>query len=480
MISSALFPSAQSASERRTPVNALASGSPNAARMRGAASKLTICSSTFCAKRRTPRASRSSAVQLPGSSAIGSGSVEPVLDAAEPAGEHRREPEIRVARGVRGLELDVRVLRPDRLGARHEAQRGLAIVGAPEGVRAREVPGTQADQGGHARRRHRDHALEVAQDARDERLALGRHALGSVAARQQIAAVLVDRDVEVPAVADAVGRDQRRERRAQPVGACGRADRLAREQLVVGRIERILGIERQLELRPGVLGVDLPDAEPVVVEVGEQLGEELAHVEHRVRAVDGPAVRSDGLVGVLADEPLQLESGLELVAEAARALDQPLERSPVAVLPAGPLLQPELAGSPGEGGLASELDDALGHGLDAEVARRGIEALDAPVDVVLRIEHGEQERDAHAALDCRGELVDGRRTRALNAVAVAPRDGERANALGLQFGSESREIGAHGCSFGRLDGSSERRGYPRGTVCARRRLGGYDRGVGEP
>ena len=55
MISSALFPSAQSASERRTPVNALASGSPNASRMRGAASKLTICSSTFCAKRRTPR-----------------------------------------------------------------------------------------------------------------------------------------------------------------------------------------------------------------------------------------------------------------------------------------------------------------------------------------------------------------------------------------------------------------------------------------
>ena len=160
-------------------------------------------------------------------------------------------------------------------------------------------------------------------------------------------------------------KDERR-----PLERDGVADRLAREQLVVGRRERIGRVERELELRPAVLGVDLADAESVGVEVGEQLGEELAHVEHRVRAVDRAAVRRHGLVGVLADEPLELEPGLELVAQAGGALDDALERRAVAVLPARALLQPELAGRPGEGRLAGELDDALGHGLDAEVARR--------------------------------------------------------------------------------------------------------------
>ena len=61
----------------------------------------------------------------------------------------------------------------DRLGARHEAQGGLAVVGTPEGVGAREVARAQPDQRGHARRGHRDDALEVAQDAGDEGLALG-------------------------------------------------------------------------------------------------------------------------------------------------------------------------------------------------------------------------------------------------------------------------------------------------------------------
>ena len=80
----------------------------------------------------------------------------------------------------------------------------------------------------------------------------------------------------MPAVADPFGRDQRCEGRAQAVGASGGADRLAREQLIVGRAERILGVERELELRPGVLRVNLADPEAVGVEVGEQLREELA------------------------------------------------------------------------------------------------------------------------------------------------------------------------------------------------------------
>ena len=158
MISSALLPSAQAASERRTPTNALARGSPNASRMRCADSKFTICSSTFWAKRRTPR--RFALLRRPAARILADrvGQRQPVLDAAEPAGEHRGEPEVGVARGIGGLELDVRVLRADRLGAGHEAQRGLAVVDAPEGVRAREVAGAQADQRGHARSRHGDHA----------------------------------------------------------------------------------------------------------------------------------------------------------------------------------------------------------------------------------------------------------------------------------------------------------------------------------
>ncbi len=173
------------------------------------------------------------------------------------------------------------------------------------------------------------------------------------------------------------------------------------------------------------------------------------------------------------------QPGLELVAETRGLLDRALERCAVAVLPARALLPPQLTGRPGEGGLARELDDALGHRLEAEVAGRGLEALDAPVDVVVRVEDGEQEGAAHAALDGRGELVDGRRARALDAVAIAPGDGQRAHALGLQFGSESREIrGAHGCSFRRLLDGRSREGIP--CVARSARARSYDRGVGEP
>ena len=172
-------------------------------------------------------------------------------------------------------------------------------------------------------------------------------------------------------------------------------------------------------------------------------------------------MRRDGLVGILADEPLQLAAGLELVAQAGGPLDRALERGAVAVLPARALLQPQLPGCPGEGRLPGELHDALGHGLEAEVAGGRVHALDAPVDVVVRIEDGKQEGAAHAALDGGGELVDGGGTGALNAVRVAPGDGERSYALGLQLGSESREIRvAHGCSFRRVLDGSERRGYP--------------------
>ena len=60
-------------------------------------------------------------------------------------------------------------------------------------------------------------------------------------------------------------------------------------------------------------------------------------------------------------------------------------------------------------------------------------------------------------------------------------DGERAHALGLQLGSESREIlGAHGYSFRRLIGDSEPRGYPRGACAHAATGGGYDRRVREP
>ena len=285
--------------------------------------------------------------------------------------------------------------------------------------------------------------------------------------------------MEVPAVADAVGRDERRERRAQAVGARGGADRLAREQLIVRRRERILRVERELELRPAVLGVDLADAEPVAVEVAQQLRDELAHVEHRVRAVDRAAVRRDRLVGVLADEPLELAAGLELVAQSRRALDDALERRPVAVLPARAFLQPELAGGPREGGLAGQLHDPLGHGLDAEVAGRRVDALDAPGDVIVGVEHGKQEGAAHAAFNGGGELVDGRGARALDAVRIAPGDGEGAYALGLELGSESREIRvAHGCSFGRVLDIRSREGIHAGRRAGQRpRAGRYDRRV---
>ncbi len=240
MISSALLPSAQSASERRTPTNALASGSPNASRMRGAASKFAICSSVVCAKRWMPRASRSSGVQPPGSSRDLLGQLQAVLDAAEPAGDHRGQSEVGVAGGVGGLELDVRVLRADRLGARHEAQGGLAVVGAPEARRrsrsSRAAGGSARARSGRSRRRRPGgragcrrrtprprRVMPSGPSPPESRL---RPSLSSERWKCQ--------PLPTPSGVISGANDARR-----PLARAARADRLAREQLVVGGRQRI-------------------------------------------------------------------------------------------------------------------------------------------------------------------------------------------------------------------------------------------------
>ena len=123
----------------------------------------------------------------------------------------------------------------------------------------------------------------------------------------------------MPALPDARRRDERREAHAQPVRAGRGVDRLAREELVVGRADRVGGLEAHLDLREAVLGVDLPDVQAVGVEVAQKVGDELVDLQQRVRAVGRPAVRGMRLVVVEPREELHLEPARTVRPAAAAA-----------------------------------------------------------------------------------------------------------------------------------------------------------------
>src|SRR5262249_10568276 len=76
-----------------------------------------------------------------------------VLDAVETSGEEDAEREIRIAGGIRGLELEVGRLHLDPAPLRGHADGALAIVRAPRGVRARLEPRLEPAVGVHGRRR---------------------------------------------------------------------------------------------------------------------------------------------------------------------------------------------------------------------------------------------------------------------------------------------------------------------------------------
>lgn len=244
----------------------------------------------------------------------------------------------------------------------------------------------------------------------------------------------------MPAVADALGRDERGEARFEPQLERGRVDRLAREQLLVGSLERVRRAEVELELREPVLGMQLADLQAVGGEILEQLGGERVDRQQRVRAVAGAVVgRRELVVVVLADEELELVAGLDLKAGVGRAPHLSLEHTALVIGPRRAVV-PELApGRPREARLAGERLGALQHRQQPDVARRVGQVLVRVRDRVVRVHDREQRRDADAA---RGDLldtVDRHRARARDAVVVGPDDRQPGDpGLGELLGERGR------------------------------------------
>ena len=368
------------------------------------------------------------------------GQRQPLGDPGESCRDDRGEREVGVARRVRRLQLDVRAVRGDEHGLGHEAQRGLAVLDAPERVGAREVAGSASQQRGHARGGDRRERGQLADEPREPGLAFRREPVRAVTAGEQVLVVAHDRAVGVPAVAGRLGCDERCERRAQPVRARRGVDRLSCQQLHVGGCQWIGRADRELHLGEPVLGVQLADHDAIGIEVGQELRAELVHLEHRERPVDRPVMGGRELGIGVADEPLELVAGLQLETHRGGGLDLSLERVALAVDGATAILLELAPGSPRERGLAREAPHPVVCRTQPEIARGRGERLMPEGDPVRGREHREERRDAHAALDRVLELRERHRPRAGDAVHVRERDRETADALESQHRSATRRL----------------------------------------
>ena len=374
------------------------------------------------------------------------GQREALGDARETGGDQRGEREVGVAGCVGGLQLGVRGRRGHERGLWDEAQRRLAVLDAPERVRAREVAGPAAQQRGDARCGDRGERGQLADDPGEPCLAFGRQAVRVLPAGQQVLLVAQHGAVRMPAVPGCLGCHERCERGPQAVRARRRVDRLSCQQLHVGGCQGIGGADRELHLREAVLRMQLADHDAVGIEVGQELRAELVHLEHRERSVDRPVVRRRELGIGMADEPLELEPGPHLEPGLGGPLDLSLERTALAVHRASAVLLEEAARGPRERGLARELSHPVRRRTESEVARRRRERLVRERDPVGRREHGEERRDSHAALHRLVELSERHRPRARDAVVVRERDRQAAYAVK----SEHRSVACRVCGVLRL------------------------------
>ena len=187
----------------------------------------------------SPRASRSSSLSVAGSTSTGSGGSSPRSIPSRPAAISAAEREVRVAASRReafSSSVGRRLLHAAE--QRRHPQRRLAVVVAPAGERARPVLRDDPVVGVEARRgqRRTGPGRWASTPARNARPSAPR-AVGRAGVVEAVAARRVpEREVDVAAVAGAVGPRLRRERRDEPVLGGDAADRLAHEQLLVGRL----------------------------------------------------------------------------------------------------------------------------------------------------------------------------------------------------------------------------------------------------
>ena len=149
--------------------------------------------------------------------------------------------------------------------------------------------GLQAQAGEQRRRERTDHFGEPAHEAAQDGGAAFRQTVRPRAAREERRPGAAERPVHVRAIPDARGEGARREGQPQPVASPGAAQEDTREDVCVGRLQRRRGCHRQLDLPGPVLGVELFDRQPGVVEVSVHVVHEGGMLEQRGEAIGGPA-----------------------------------------------------------------------------------------------------------------------------------------------------------------------------------------------
>ena len=250
----------------------------------------------------------------------------PFSTPSRPGGDHHREREVRVGRGVGAADLGPGAL--DRLAGRdlRDADQRRAVRPAPGEVRrrlvARDEPLVRVDE----RREHRGHAPGVGEDAGHVRPGDVREAVrvGGVGEGVLLVGDRVERLVGVhPGAVDPVDR-LGHERRVEAVLLGDRLERELERDRVVGGRERVAVLEVDLVLPDRDLVVGGLDPDPERLEgVDHVLADLLGEVGREVE-VAGLVVgqRLDPAVGAAPEqEELQLRAGVDDVAQLLRPLD---------------------------------------------------------------------------------------------------------------------------------------------------------------
>ncbi len=206
-----------------------------------------------------------------------------------------------------------------------------------------------------------------------ERLTVRGEPVAPVAPGHQVLPVAPDAEVHVAAVADAGGIDLGRERRAVAVPLPHRPQRHPHQDRGVGRLHRRLGRDGQLELRRGVLGMELLDDDPLRLQRLDHVAAVVRHLHQPGHPVAGARGDRREVVGVAArDDPLDLEGGPDLQATAAERLDLTPQQQPAAARVLLPVLGPPLARRPGPARLPGQDHHPVEVGDDALVADRAL------------------------------------------------------------------------------------------------------------
>ena len=270
--------------------------------------------------RRTPSSSSSSGMIRGVVGELGR-QLHALLEPRQSRRDQRTDRQIRVRAQVERLDLAVRRRVARAHDAGHEPDRGLAVLAAPHLIHAGPVRRHQPEVARHRRRADGEQRGQLGQDARDERLRLGRHAVGTVADREEVLAVPPRAEVHVAPVAHLAGDDHRRERRLPVVpGATPRM--VWRASTIRSAASTGLRWRARFQLARGVLRVELVDADPLLLESVHQIGDEVGELGEHDRAVGGAAMRRHQPAVFLlpAGEPLDLTSHREV---------EPLRRGPV-------------------------------------------------------------------------------------------------------------------------------------------------------